>query len=89
MTVEEKAKWFDAAMKFGLEGNKQLVMKSKVNGQANWAIVDTSAKKVLNSNFEWEDEPSTDKRDEAFMIRTRFSFENAISMYEQFKMFAE
>lgn len=89
MTVEEKAKWFDAAMKFGLEGSLQLVMKSKIDGQANWAVIDTKSKKVLNSNFEWEDEPSAERRDEAFLIRTRFSFESAIGMFEQYKMFAE
>jgi 3-methyladenine DNA glycosylase AlkD len=89
MTLEEKAKWFDAAMKFGLNGSIQLVMKSKIKGEANWAIVDTLAKKVLNSNFEWEDEPEIAKRDEAFLIRSRFNFETAVSMYEQFKMFAE
>ncbi len=89
MTIEEKAKWFDAAMKFGLEGNIQIVMKSKKDGQAKWAIVDTSNNKVFNSNMEWEDEPELSKRDDAFLIRTRFSFEDAVSMYEQYKMFAE
>ncbi|NLT51024.1 MAG: hypothetical protein GXX85_08930 [Ignavibacteria bacterium] len=89
MTIEEKAKWFDAAMKFGLEGSIQIVMKSKKDGQAKWAIVDTANNKVFNSNMEWEDEPELSKRDDAFLIRTRFSFEDAVSMYEQFKMFAE
>ncbi|MBI9072723.1 MAG: hypothetical protein JEY94_14070 [Melioribacteraceae bacterium] len=88
MTDEEKAKWFDSAMRFGLDGKIHLVMKSKVNGEAKWAIVDTSTNQVLNSNLEWEEEPPTSNRDEAFMIRARFSFDDAITMYQQYKMFA-
>lgn len=89
MTDEEKIKWFDAAMKFGLEGPIQLVMKSKVDGQANWSIVDTAKKMVLNSNMEWEEEPDTTQRDESFMIRARFSFDSALAIWQQYKMFAE
>ncbi len=87
MTLEEKALWFDCAMRFGLLGTIQLVMKSKVGGNASWAIYDASSKKVLNSNLEWEDEPSASKRDEAFLLRSRFSFEDAVNLFNQYKTF--
>ena len=87
MTDKEKAKWFDLAIKFMLAKNIYLVMKSRVKGDAQWAIIDTQNNKVLNSNLEWEDEVPLDKRDEAFKIRTRFSFEQASGLYEQYKMF--
>ncbi len=89
MTIEEKAKWFDAALRFGLEGTIQLVMKSKQGSEAKWAIVDTSNGSVLNSNLEWEVEPPVNQRDESFLIRARFSFDDALAMWQQFKMFAE
>lgn len=89
MTTEEKAKWFDLAMRFALDGKIHLVMKSRLNGVGNWTIVDTSNGKVLNSNMEWEEELPLNKRDEAFMIRVRFKFEDAVAMWEQYKMFAE
>lgn len=89
MTPEEKAKWFDAAMKFGLQGSIHLIMKSRNGGNSSWAIVDTAQNKVLNSNLEWEDEPPLNKRDDGFLIRTRFDFESAVSMWQQYKMFAE
>lgn len=89
MTDAEKAKWFDAAMRFGLEGSIHLIMKSKIDGQANWSIVDTSNKMVLNSNMEWEEEPESSNRDESFMIRARFSFDSAVAIWQQYKMFAE
>ena len=89
MTTEEKAKWFDLAMRFALDGNIHLVMKSRLNGVGNWSIVDTAAGKVLNSNMEWEDEPPLAKRDDSFMIRARFKFDDAVAMWEQYKMFAE
>ncbi len=88
MTIEEKAKWFDAAMRFGLEGPIHLVMKSKTGAEASWAIVDTKKNMVLNSNLEWEEEPPVDKRDEAFKIRARFPLENAIALWQQYKMFS-
>ncbi len=89
MTTEQKAKWFDAAIRFVLEGKIHLVMKSKVDGVANWAIVNTENNTVLNSNFEWEPEPPVNQRDEAFLIRTRFDFDTAVNLYQQYKMFAE
>ncbi|MGD8782607.1 MAG: hypothetical protein PVH88_27080 [Ignavibacteria bacterium] len=89
MTTEEKAKWFDAALRFALEGKVQLVMKSKQGDEAKWAIVDTSNGTVLNSNLEWEEEPPVAKRDESFLIRARFSFDDAVTMWQQYKMFAE
>lgn len=88
MTIEEKAKWFDVAMRFGLEGKIHLVMKSYKNGVAKWAIVNTANNTVLNSNLEWEPEPPAKKRDESFLIRTRFSFEDAVALYKQYKMFS-
>ena len=89
MTTEEKAKWFDKGLKFVLDGKIHIVMKSRLNGVGNWAIVDSSNGNVLNSNMEWEEEPPVNKRDESFIIRARFKFEDAVAMYEQYKMFAE
>ena len=89
MTTEQKAKWFDSALRFGLDGKIHLIMKSRVGGNSSWAIIDTANDKVLNSNLEWEDEPTIDKRDEAFLTRTRFAFDMAVELYKQFKMFAE
>lgn len=88
MNEKEKAKWFELAVKFMLAKDIYMVMKSRVQGNAQWAIIDKKNNKVLNSNLEWEDELPMDKRDEAFKIRTRFSFELAASLYEQYKMFA-
>jgi hypothetical protein len=89
MTTEQKAKWFDSALRFGLQDKIHLVMKSRVNGVSNWAIIDTANNKVLNSNLEWEEEPPIEKRDESFLTRSRFPFETAIELFKQFKMFAE
>ncbi len=90
MTTEEKAEWFDVATRFSLGANINLVMKSRKDGISKWAIIDTKNNKVLNSNFEWEDEPpSANSRDEAFLIRTRFDFETAVNLFQQFKMFSE
>ena len=88
MTDKDKVKWFELAVKFMLAKNIYLVMKSRVNGDAQWAIIDQQNNKVLNSNLEWEDEIAIDKRDENFKIRTRFSFETASGLFEQYKMFA-
>lgn len=89
MTVEEKAKWFDAAIRFSLKSKIHLVLKSYKNGVEKWAIVDTSNNTVLNSNMEWEPEPPAAKRDDSFLIRSRFSFDDAVAMYSQYRMFAE
>ena len=88
MSTEDKVKWFERAVKFVLDKDVHLVMKSRKEGSSNWAILDTKKNSVLNSNLEWEDELPVKKRDDSFLIRTRFSFENAVSLYEQFKMFA-
>ena len=88
LSDQEKIKWFDRAVKFQLDGLIFLSMKSRKNGSSSWAIEEVTNHKVLNSNMEWEDEPPKAKRDEAFLIRTRFDFDTAITMYEQYKMFA-
>jgi len=88
-TNEEKIKWFDAATKFQIDGNIFLVMKSRINGQGKWAIEDMSNQNVLNSNMEWEPELPVAQRDEGYLIRTRFDFDSAVAMYQQYKMFAE
>lgn len=88
MIDSEKIKWFDRAVKFQLDGMLFLVMKSRKSDSAQWAIEDVPNGKILNSNLEWEDEPEKAKRDESFMIRTRFDLETAITMYEQYKMFS-
>ncbi len=90
MSVEEKAKWFDKALKFALDGTIHLMMKSNKGGVAKWAIIDSGKNLVLNSNLEWEPEPPLVKdRDESFLIRARFDFDTAVSLYEQLKMFAQ
>ncbi|MFA6979099.1 MAG: hypothetical protein WC209_07210 [Ignavibacteriaceae bacterium] len=89
MTDTEKIKWFDRSVKFQLNGLIFLEMKSRKNKVGVWVIEDTKNNTVLNSNMEWELEPTPAKRDEAFLIRTRFDLETAISVYEQYKMFAE
>ena len=88
MTTEEKAKWFDLALRFALDGKIHLVMKSRQSGESKWAIFDTAAGKVFNSNMEWEEEPPASQRDEGFLVRTRFDFDTALVMWEQYKMFA-
>ena len=84
----DKIKWFDDAVKFQLDGNIYLVLKSRKNGVGSWAIEETTKLEVLNSNMEWEKEIPVAKRDPAYLIRTRFDFEAAVAMYEQYKMFA-
>ena len=89
MTNEEKAKWFDVGLRFAIDGHIQIVLKSYKNGEKKWGIIDSKTKQVFNSNMEWEDEPPVKKRDEAFLIRTRFEFSQAVDLYQQYKMFAE
>ncbi len=86
---QDKIKWFDLAVKFQVEGLIFFVMKSRKNGVCSWAIEDTANHTVLNSNLEWEEEVPLAKRDEAFLIRTRFDFETAMALYDQYKMFAQ
>ncbi len=86
---QEKIKWFDLAVKFQIDGLVFLTMKSRKNGKCSWAIEEMKTNKVLNSNMEWEEEAPLAKRDEAFLIRTRFDFDTAVSMYEQYKMFTQ
>jgi len=88
MNDKDKIKWFSYAVKFMIGKNLYLTMKARSNGNEQWAIMDQKNNKVLNSNLEWEDEMPSDKRDENFKIRTRFSFEQAVSLFEQYKMFA-
>jgi len=88
MTNDEKVKWFERCVKFQLDGLIFLEMKSRKNGVGVWVIEDGKNHTVLNSNMEWESEPLPAKRDEAFLIRTRFDLESAFTMYEQYKMFA-
>lgn len=88
--MAEKEKWFDRALKFALDGKIHLIMKSNKGGVAKWAIIDSEKKLVLNSNMEWEPEPPLVKdRDESFLIRSRFDFETAVTLYDQLKMFAQ
>jgi hypothetical protein len=63
-------------------------MKSRKSSRCSWAIEDITSGKVLNSNMEWEFELPVSQRNEAFLIRTRFDLETALTMYEQYKMFA-
>lgn len=89
MSVEEKAKWFDKALKFALDGKIHLIMKSNKNGSAKWAIIDSEKNLVLNSNLEWEPEPPQAKdRDDSFLMRARFDFDTAITLYDQLKTYA-
>jgi hypothetical protein len=88
LSDKDKIKWFDDAVKFQLDGTVYLVLKSRKNGVGSWAIEDIAVHNVLNSNMEWEKELPLAQRDAAYLIRTRFEFEAATAMYEQFKMFA-
>ena len=88
LSDQDKIKWFDSAVKFQIDGMIFLVMKSRKNEASSWAIEDAKTSKVLNSNMEWEDERPLAQRDEAYMIRTRFDFDSAVAMFEQYKMFA-
>ena len=89
MTDEEKAKWFDFGLRFALDGHIHLVLKSYKDGEKKWGIINTKTNEVFNSNMEWEEEPPAKKRDEAFLIRSRFDFQQAVELYQQFKMFSE
>lgn len=89
LSEQEKIQWFDKAVKFQIEGLVFLVMKSRKSGQASWAIEDMLTHKILNSNMEWEEELPLAKRDQSYLIRTRFDFDTAITMFEQYKMFAQ
>lgn len=86
---QDKIKWFDTAVKFQIDGLIFLTMKSRKKDKCSWAIEDQKNNKVLNSNMEWEDEVPLSQRNEAFLIRTRFDFDTAVSMYEQYKMFTQ
>ena len=88
LSDQDKIKWFDCAVKFQLEGLIFLVMKSRKAGSAAWAIENMMTGRVLNSNMEWELELPKSQRNEAFLIRTRFDLETAMSLFEQYKMFA-
>jgi hypothetical protein len=89
LSEQEKIQWFEKAVKFQMDGLIFLVMKSRKNGQSSWAIEDIAKHKILNSNMEWEDEVPLPKRDQAYLIRTRFDFDMALTMFEQYKMFAQ
>lgn len=89
LSDQEKIKWFDLAVKFQIDGLIFLVMKSRKKGKCSWAIEDMKNNKILNSNMEWEVEVPPAQRDESFLIRTRFDFDTAVSMYEQYKMFTQ
>ena len=89
MDDKQKIEWFEKAVKFQLEGMIFLTMKSRKGGVGSWAIEDLKSQKILNSNMEWEDEVPKSQRDESYMIRTRFDFDSASAMFEQYKMFAE
>lgn len=86
---EEKIKWFELAVKFQLQGLIFLTMKSRKPSGAKWAIEDLSTHKILNSNLEWEEERPLQQRDESYMIRTRFDFDTATALYDQYKMVME
>lgn len=88
MENKDKIKYFERAVRFQLEGLIFLAMRSRKGGIGSWVIEDKKQNKVLNSNMEWENDLPKSKIDEAYLIRTRFDFDTAIVMYEQYKMFA-
>jgi hypothetical protein len=88
LTDQEKINLFDKAVKFQIEGLIFVVMKSRKSNGCFWAIEDMTTGKVLNSNMEWEVELPKSQRNEAYLIRTRFDLETALTMFEQYKMFA-
>jgi hypothetical protein len=51
MIVGKKAKWFNKALKFALDGKVHLIMKSNKDGIAKWAIIDSEKNLVLNLNL--------------------------------------
>ena len=89
LSDQEKIKWFNLAVRFQIDGMIFLSMKSRKNEIGSWVIEDLVSQKVLNSNLEWEDERPLAERDQSYMIRTRFEFDAAVAMYEQYKMFAQ
>jgi len=89
MSDEDKIKWFELAIRFQIDGMIFLSMRSRKNNVGSWVIEDVVKHKILNANMEWEEDLPIAERDEAFMIRTRFEFDTAVSMYEQYKMFAQ
>lgn len=86
MTDQEKVEWFNKAVKFQVFGLVFLTMRSRKNSGATWVIEDISTGKILNSNLEWEDDLPPAKRDQSFIIRTRFDFDTSLVMIEQYKM---
>ena len=48
-------------------------------GGDKWAVVDVG-RLCLNSDGEWEYEPMPSNRDETFLGRCRFSFEEAVAL---------
>ncbi|MDP3831289.1 MAG: hypothetical protein Q8Q47_08460 [Ignavibacteriaceae bacterium] len=88
-TDEQKIEWFEKAVKFQIKGLIFITMRSRKGGIGSWVIEDVGAKKVLNSKMEWEDDVADPEKDQAFLIRTRYDFESASMMYDQYKMFAE
>ncbi|HRI45957.1 MAG TPA: hypothetical protein PK559_02530 [Ignavibacteriaceae bacterium] len=87
-TDEQKLEWFDKAVRFQVQGLIFITMRSRKGGVGSWVIEDIGTKKLLNSNLEWEDDIPNPEKDQAFLIRTRYDFETAAMMYEQYKMFA-
>ncbi|MBU1095598.1 MAG: hypothetical protein CVV23_03575 [Ignavibacteriae bacterium HGW-Ignavibacteriae-2] len=89
MSNEEKIQWYERAVKFQLDGLHFLVMRSRKNGKGSWVIEDSKTRQILNSNMEWESDLPKKEQNEAFLIRTRYDLETAISVYDQYKMFAD
>jgi hypothetical protein len=88
-TDEQKIEWFDKSVKFQIKGLIFITMRSRKGGVGSWVIEDFGTKKLLNSNMEWEDDLAEPEKDPSFLIRTRYDFETAVMMYDQYKMFAE
>jgi len=90
LSKKEKLQWFGNAMRFGIDKNFIFDLRSFKNGEPQWAIYEantffTPEKKVLNANCEWEDEVELEKRDKDFLERTRFTFDEALDIYNMYK----
>lgn len=88
MSDQEKIKWFNRGIRFQMDGYIFLTMKSRKSGVCTWVIEDFNTGKLLNSDLKWDEDLPSKKRDNDFVERTRFDFEKAKGIYEQFRKLA-
>lgn len=59
-------------------GGVTVERRQQLSGPDRWAVVDGRA--VLNTDGEWEYEPLPSNRTDEFLLRTRFSLEEALKL---------